>query len=499
MIFIRHKGGEKMNKQKITKENNLIMFGMVILGLVVIFAYGMGNVSAAPGNTIYVNGSSGNDAWNGLNSTWIGGTNGPKKTIKNATGTVKSNGIVRIDNGTYKENNININKNMSILGENQQNTIINGLNSGKSIFIITKDVNVSIANLILTNGTSFNGGAINNNGTLSVASCTFKGNTANNTAGAIYNDGTLTINKSTFIYNKSIYDAAGAIYNDGTLIVNNSIFDHNTVCGVAGTNGAPGGAIFSNTGTKLTVNNSTFNYNTVNGGLGGAISAHGRSILTNCTFNFNTATLWGGAIDTTGILTITNTIFNHNTVSVGGAGAIINMGGTLTITNSTFQNNAANGSGEGGAIVSTVGGLNTPTNGEGSSKIKDADGILTITKSTFQNNSAKQGGAIDNDGNSAHVNFNRIIGNTASKGIAIYNNNDDDSTVDATLNWWGSNNNPSKYVSGNVNVKPWMVLTIKKNTTTIQNGDTSTLTTNLLYDNLGKYHNPVDGTYQMYK
>jgi hypothetical protein len=201
-----------MNKQKITKENNLIMFGMAILGLAVIFAYGMGNVSAAPGNTIYVNGSSGNDAWNGLNSTWIGGTNGPKKTIKNATGTVKSNGIVHIDTGTYKENNINIKKNMSILGENQQNTIINGLNSGKSIFIITKDVNVSIANLILTNGTSFNGGAINNNGTLSVASCTFKGNTANNTA--------------------------GAIYNDGTLIVNNSIFDHNTVCGVAGTNGA---------------------------------------------------------------------------------------------------------------------------------------------------------------------------------------------------------------------------------------------------------------------
>ena len=55
---------------------------LVLMGIVFIFSYGMGNVSAAP-VTIYVNGSSGNDGWNGLNSTWTSGLNGPKATIKN--------------------------------------------------------------------------------------------------------------------------------------------------------------------------------------------------------------------------------------------------------------------------------------------------------------------------------------------------------------------------------------------------------------------------------
>ncbi len=35
-----------------------MIFAVVITLLAVIFAYGMGNVSAAPGDTIYVNGSS---------------------------------------------------------------------------------------------------------------------------------------------------------------------------------------------------------------------------------------------------------------------------------------------------------------------------------------------------------------------------------------------------------------------------------------------------------
>ena len=56
IIFIRHKGGENIQKQKISKQNNYLVFAMVLIGLVVIFSYGMGNVSAASGDSIYVNG-----------------------------------------------------------------------------------------------------------------------------------------------------------------------------------------------------------------------------------------------------------------------------------------------------------------------------------------------------------------------------------------------------------------------------------------------------------
>ena len=61
----------------------------------------MGNVSAAPGDVIYVNGS-GNDSWDGQLAVW-NGTSGPKASIKNATGTVDNGGTVNIADGIYSE------------------------------------------------------------------------------------------------------------------------------------------------------------------------------------------------------------------------------------------------------------------------------------------------------------------------------------------------------------------------------------------------------------
>jgi predicted outer membrane repeat protein len=252
-------------------KDNLLIFGLILFGLMVIFSYGMGNVSAVSGDSIYVNSSSGNDAYNGLNSTWISGLNGPKATIKNATGTVTTNGTVYISRGTYNESNIQINTNMKIMGENQANTIINGKQSGNNIFTIATGVNLTIINLTLTNATS-NYGAIFNNGTLTVDKSTFTNNNATNQGGAIFNnDGcNLTVNNSTFIKNTASSDG-GAIGNFGTLTVDNSTFTGNTA--------TYGGAIIS--GGILTVNNSTFINNTASY-YAGAIFNYGTGVV-----NFN--------------------------------------------------------------------------------------------------------------------------------------------------------------------------------------------------------------------
>ena len=77
----------------------------------------MGTVAAAPGDTIYVNGTSGNDDWDGQSAVFTSGTNGPKLSIKNATKTVNAGGTVKIANGQYTGVNntqIIINKNMNI-------------------------------------------------------------------------------------------------------------------------------------------------------------------------------------------------------------------------------------------------------------------------------------------------------------------------------------------------------------------------------------------------
>ncbi len=237
MIFIGHKGGENIREQIITKDHNLLMFAMVFVGLVIIFSYSMGNVSAASGDNIYVN-ASGNDSWDGLNSTYVNDTNGPKATIKNATSTVNSNGTVYIASGTYKENNIQINKNMTIIGENQLNTIIDGTYSG-NIFNIPLGVNLTIINLTIINGKSTTGAGIESSGTLNVQNCTFRGNSATGYGGAIDSHGILNVQNCIFTGNSAdSYGGAIETYNplNGINILNvtGSTFIGNSASGAGG-------------------------------------------------------------------------------------------------------------------------------------------------------------------------------------------------------------------------------------------------------------------------
>jgi adhesin HecA-like repeat protein len=252
----------ELDKVSINRGNyaNLLIFGLFLVGLVVIFSCGVSNVSAA--SPIYVS-THGNDSWNGLNSIRVSGTlNGPKATIKNATGTVKSGGTVKIASGIYKENKIIINKNMIITGAKQSNTIINGTNNGL-IFHIIYGVKVTISNLTLTNGKNTNsGGAIGNEGTLTINNSTIKDSNSTNSyygGGAIFNGqlAILTVNNSTFIDN--IGYAGGAIFNWGILIVNSSKFMNNTAPNF------PGGAI-CNVDDTMTIKNSTFTGNTASDG-----------------------------------------------------------------------------------------------------------------------------------------------------------------------------------------------------------------------------------------
>ncbi|PKL66731.1 MAG: hypothetical protein CVV28_10055 [Methanobacteriales archaeon HGW-Methanobacteriales-1] len=429
--------------------NKIISFKMtktllplLLLALALVFTMGINDVSAA-GDTIYVNDTGGNDDNDG--SDWLTA----KKTILNATGTVNTNGIVNIANGQYngvKNTGININKNMTINGESQTGTIINGTGTN-GIFTINPGINVKLNNLTLTNGNNDYGGAIHNYGNLTVTECTFTNNTATGDGGAIYNEGNLTVTSSTFTNNTA--DLGGAIYNNWALTVTDSDFINNT---------APnnGGAIYNNY-SNLTVTGSTFTNNTAQdgvlyqGNIGGAIfNNYGNLTVTGSTFN--------------------NNIANGAASGGGNGGAIINMDGNLTVSCSTFTNNTAD---LGGAIANY--------------------GNLTVTSSTFNNNTASyRGGAIYNSARgTVTMSFCQIVGNTQND---IYNSV---SYCNAEYNWWGTNfNGTDPVAAGRVvgaTVTKWLVLTITANPTTINNGATSEITADLLHDQNGDYYNPVDG------
>ncbi|WP_223791937.1 Ig-like domain-containing protein [Methanobacterium spitsbergense] len=522
-----------------------MVFAIVITLLGIIFALGMGNVSAVPGDTIYVNGNStlGNDDWNGESATYQSGIIGPKYSIKNATGTVNENGMVNIADGQYTGSDydgISITKNMTINGQSREGTIINGTGNYQ-IFHIQNGIYVTINSLTLTNAYSHQGGAIYNEGILTVTDSNLINNTAghsgaaiwssgtvtitdsnltSNTAfmgGAIYNnDGTLTITDSNLTSNTADYGGAiysyylgnvsvtnctvtsnwaqmygGAINNNGILTVNNSTFTSNTAqyyCGaifnnqgtvtvngstfISNTGDGVGGAIYNNDGTVI-VNNSTFTSNTSNSGGGAICNTFGNITVNNSTFTSNTATVGGGAIyNYVGTVTVNGSTFTSNTANSGG-GAIYNDGATLTVNNSTFTSNFAS---YGGAIYA-----------------KYDSGDTLINNSTFISNTATyDAGAIYNDaGATLNVSFCRIIGNTP---YDIYSSG---GSCDVDYNWWGTNyvgSNPvtAERVVGTT-VSKWLVLTTTSDPNTINTGETSNITADLLHDQDGVYQDPAGG------
>ncbi len=465
---IKYKGGENIRKQMITSKTKFFI-PLLLISLTLLFC--VSTVSAA--DSIYVN-TTGND------DTGTGSADNPYLTIQKGMDNVNENGTINIANGQYSginNTNIAINKNMNIIGESQTGTIINGTGTNW-IFNITSGVNVTICNLTLTNGNNTNGGTIQNNGNLTVNNCIFTSNTAGW-------DGTNT-------------NYGGAINNQGTLTVNDSIFNNNSA--------RVGGAIYNSPDSTLNVNNSIFNSNA--GKLGGAIYNHGSSIVKGSTFTGNTAQR-GGAIFNLNynlLLNVDNCIFTDNNATYNFGGAIYNNDGNVTVAGSIFTNNSAPNRGGavynegllnvigctftgnnvifGGAIYNwgtlIVDNCNFTDNSATNGGAIYNQGSLTINNCTFTNNKATDsGGVIYNYGSSCYLNFNRIVGNNATSGSAIYSTK---GSMNAENNWWGSNTNPASISNlivveeGSVDADPWVILTIHATQGTINNTGTSNIT-----------------------
>jgi hypothetical protein len=145
----------------------------------------------------------------------------------------------------------------------------------RPIFIVTVAAHLALSNLTLRNGRHSFGGAIYNEGTVTVDACTFARNYAPNAeadGGAINNNGgVLTVSNSTFARNHTD-GVSGAIQNTGTLTVSNSTFARNYA--------SVGGAIGSS--GPVTITNCTFAGNrTVFAGTGDAIYSAGDTVLQN--------------------------------------------------------------------------------------------------------------------------------------------------------------------------------------------------------------------------
>ena len=327
-------------------------------------------------------------------------------------------------------NGITINKDITIDGKGHT---IDAKNLGR-IFSIGEGFTVTLTNATLINGKADKGGAI-------------------------YNDGSLTLS-DVKLSDNAADSYGGAVFNNGELVVSDSVFDSNDIVNRGSASVDYGGAAIYNwyDGT-LTVSGSNFTNNIKNykngDNLVGAITTIGNATVSGSNF-VNNSGRWGGAISATGAelrknsstLTVSNTIFKDNSALY--AGAVYIWGSNYNIADCVFDNNTAFGKGNmtpnnnnGGAlVVSQVSRFNEPITGTISgSKFTNNKaqyggaayfnkGFVTITDSVFENNVATaEGGAVDFSHASVKdlvvsINNSSFVGNKAPVAGAIFTNVD---------------------------------------------------------------------------
>ena len=311
-------------------------------------------------NVIYV-------ASNGSDTSGTGSESNPFKTIGKALTKVSATrNTIYVKKGTYIENDLIIDKDLTIIGEDVENTIVDANQNGR-IFVISGDIDVEIKTITLTNGkVNYAEDDINYAG---------KG-------GAILLDsGNLKLNNTIISNSKSasgavasIAGASGSIYIIDSSFVNNSLDDDAYDIGYFDISG--GAAIY--TDSNLFAYNSNFTNNSANAlegyNDGGAIHIVTAAIIDNCVFENNKADN-GGAIYVGAYanseVNITMNTFKSNG-GINGA-AIYGQGSKLTnVLNNRFEDN--NASSNGGAFYLT-----------------SLNNVFNVSTNDFLSNHAKNG------------------------------------------------------------------------------------------------------------
>ena len=323
-------------------------------------------------------------------------------------------------------NGVAINKNIRIDGKGHT---IDAKNLGR-IFSIGEGFTVTLTNATLINGKADKGGAI-------------------------YNDGSLTLS-DVKLSDNAADSYGGAVFNNGELVVGNSVFDSNDIVNRGSASVDYGGAAIYNwyDGT-LTVSGSNFTNNIKNYKNGdrlvGAVATIGDATVSGSCF-VNNAGRWGGAISASGYLiagddvntlTVSGSTFKENG-GLYGAGIFV-AGSDFTVSDCVFDKNTAFGKGN-----------MTPNNNNGAAiEVTDTNKAIagTITGSKFTNNKAQYGGAIDICEGNIKITDSIFVNNSADVEGGAIDINTVNGNPEVSISGSKFINNSASYGGAIVNVK----------------------------------------------
>src|SRR6185312_8040298 len=384
--------------------------------------------------------------------------------------------IARVNgDNTGAHGGLYINDSVNIVGTGQASTIIQGGTSAATgvdlVFAVNEDIqtitnaSASFSNLTIkfghnrgsVAGFDGDGGCMEyDTGSSGAANLTLTNVTMSNCVTQDGNGGGL-----------AIFNASSGAGGTGLATISNSIFQNNSVAEAGAGSAGSGGAIWVADLARMAMTNTQVINNTatqVNGngrGVGGGIfifsagSGSRQTQIHGSTITGNSASGFGGGIWSASNLLIDN---SGGPTSVSGNAAGANSGGS--------QN--------GGGIY-----LNPAS-----------PDSTTLTKLTITNNTATaNGGGIasgnDTGAGALTMHFCRLAGNTATTANNLDN---DDTSINATNNWWGTNtpaNTIANRNGGTITSSPFVKLTNTVSPATLKINQSTTLTGDLSKDNTG--------------
>jgi hypothetical protein len=245
-----------------------------------------------------------------------------------------------VSGNIYLTSQLDINETVSI-SNNNPGTSIDLIGNGTFGLIETEDgTDVEIDNLYFEQGGGVNqGGGILNQGSLTLNGCYMRlcsTSGATGGGGAICNLGTLTLENTTLTENTS--------YNGGA-IDNQPLGQVNILTGtvIESNNATSGGGGIANFGTVTIGDNVVVNDNS-SGGVGGGIYNAGTLTMGQSSLTYNHADNKGGGLFTTeGTAKLTGTDIEQNqaTNAAGEGGGFYLDSGSLTLDGCTLSNNTA--------------------------------------------------------------------------------------------------------------------------------------------------------------
>ena len=196
---------------------------------------GVRSSQAAPNATWYVNAATGDDGNNCLSA------GSACQTIAATVGKAANGDTIQIAAGTYLENEIEIFKQLTLMGAGAGSTIIDGSNAGR---VFRTGFEVVISNVTIQNGATITpssiifdtgGGAILNSGALTIRDSVLQNNSALGSGGAIFTLNDALIIENTEILSNTAEGIGGGIYGyntGGAITLTNSLLDGNTAVGL---------------------------------------------------------------------------------------------------------------------------------------------------------------------------------------------------------------------------------------------------------------------------